>query len=105
MFILLCFSTFFSGSHVDLAQCVKSLLRRSRDSRAFFFNPERGGTLEAFVQQARELGLDAECKDRYDDSVWGAHQRLIQGETSNWTNYSPNHCYPLLTILTLSACI
>ncbi|KAI5054821.1 hypothetical protein GOP47_0029966 [Adiantum capillus-veneris] len=90
--------TFFSNSHSALARSVKSLLRKSCDSQALFFNPERGGSLNAFLQTARDLHLNVEVKEQYDACVWSIHQSLMMGETQRWCNYDTDHCYPLLAV-------
>lgn len=92
--------TFFKASHTDLANSVKGLLKRSRDCKAFLFNPKRNGSLNSFVQVAKELRLSVELVEKYDDHVWVLHQSLLTEHSSSWPNYSPDHCYPVLAVLT-----
>lgn len=94
--------TFFSASHIVLACTVKGLLKRSSDSQALFFNPQRNGSLNSFLQIARSLALNVELKEQYDSSLWSIHQNLVKGEVPSWYNYDCDHCYPLQAVLTHS---
>ncbi|MCO5581573.1 hypothetical protein L7F22_035461 [Adiantum nelumboides] len=92
--------TFFRESHLALACSVKGLLKNSGDSQALLFNPQRDGSLHAFLQIARDLRLSVDLKEQYNASVWSIHESLMKGETQRWCNYDMDHCYPLLAVLT-----
>ncbi|KAH7293702.1 hypothetical protein KP509_28G037600 [Ceratopteris richardii] len=91
--------TFFSDMHSALASSVKLLLKRSSESSALFFNPQRDGSLNSFLETARGMGFSVQLIERYDPSVWSIHESLMKGESSAWYNYDMDHCYPLLAVL------
>ncbi|KAJ4787234.1 Calmodulin-lysine N-methyltransferase [Rhynchospora pubera] len=94
--------TFFKEFHESLAQVVKRLLKQSPTSEAIFLGPKRGDSLHKFLERIREIGLKYELIERYDDVIWSLHQKFLGGNDASWTNYDPEHCYPLL--LKISFC-
>ncbi|XP_015889742.3 calmodulin-lysine N-methyltransferase [Ziziphus jujuba] len=87
--------TFFKEFHKGLAQIVKCLLKKVGPSEALFFSPKRGDSLDKFLEQIKENGLQFSITENYDAEIWKRHQRFMNGDTS-WTSYQKDHCYPLL---------
>ncbi|XP_073008871.1 calmodulin-lysine N-methyltransferase isoform X1 [Typha latifolia] len=88
--------TFFKEFHKSLANMVKSLLKRSEDSEAFFFSPKRGDSLDKFLQEITEAGLQYNLIENYDSTVWNLHHKFLKGDETSWPNYDKDHSYPLL---------
>ncbi|XP_047317836.1 calmodulin-lysine N-methyltransferase [Impatiens glandulifera] len=94
--------TFFKEFHKGLARTVKSLLRRDSASEAIFFNPKRGDSLDKFITEIKENGLQFTLTENYDPEVWKLHQEFVDGTNNeSWPNYQTDHCYPLLLRITL----
>lgn len=91
--------TFFRASHTALARSVKDLMKRCSASQALFFNPQRDGSLNCFLQTAKSMKLNVDLKEQYDASLWSLHQDLVKGDVPGWCNYDTDHCYPLLATL------
>lgn len=66
---------------------------------ALLFNPQRGGTLNMFVEVATQTGLRAEVKESFIDHLDLKNERLKGGECSDWPGYTEEHCLPKLLIL------
>lgn len=93
-------STFFKEFHKGLACSVKFLLRNAGTSEAIFFSPQRGNSLDKFLEEIEENGLHFCVTENYDTEVWMRHQRFMNGDNS-WPSYEKDHCYPLLVRVTL----
>uniref|UniRef100_A0A2C9WCN1 Calmodulin-lysine N-methyltransferase n=1 Tax=Manihot esculenta TaxID=3983 RepID=A0A2C9WCN1_MANES len=92
--------TFFKEFHKGLACSVKFLLRNAGTSEAIFFSPQRGNSLDKFLEEIEENGLHFCVTENYDTEVWMRHQRFMNGDNS-WPSYEKDHCYPLLVRVTL----
>lgn len=95
---LLC-STFFKEFHKDLAQTIRFLLSKVGPSEAILLSPKRGDTLEKFLLEIEDSGLQHNITEIYDSEVWSRHQNFANGDDS-WANYEKDHCYPLLVRIT-----
>ncbi|CAN1757912.1 Calmodulin-lysine N-methyltransferase [Linum perenne] len=91
--------TFFKDFHKSLASTVKLLLRNERTTEAIFISPQRGDSLNKFLQIAEETGLHFSIAENYDAEVWKRHLVFENGDES-WPSYAKDHCYPLLVRLT-----
>ncbi|XP_026660117.2 calmodulin-lysine N-methyltransferase isoform X2 [Phoenix dactylifera] len=92
--------TFFKEFHESLARIVKSLLKYSEGSEAIFLSPKRGDSLDKFLENIMEAGLQYELVEKYDSRVWNLHQNFLEGRDTSWPNYLKDHCYPLLVKIT-----
>ncbi|CAN1226932.1 Calmodulin-lysine N-methyltransferase [Linum perenne] len=77
--------TFFKDFHKSLA--------------SIFISPQRGDSLNKFLQIAEETGLHFSIAENYDAEVWKRHLVFENGDES-WPSYAKDHCYPLLVRLT-----
>ncbi|KAL4577713.1 hypothetical protein LXL04_013824 [Taraxacum kok-saghyz] len=95
--------TFFKEFHKGLVQTVKCLLKKQGPSEAIFLGPKRGNSLDEFLMEVKESGLQFTVNEIYNNEVWMRHQRFIDGgdDDSLWPNYEKDHCYPLLVRITL----
>ncbi|XP_018451504.1 calmodulin-lysine N-methyltransferase isoform X2 [Raphanus sativus] len=91
--------TFFKEFHKDLASLIKVLLKANETSEAFFFSPKRGDSLDKFLKEIEDIGLNYVLTEKYDEQVWKRHETLAKGDES-WPSYDKNHCYPLLIQIT-----
>jgi hypothetical protein len=71
----------------------------SSEPRALLFNPQRGGTLDQFVEISRRAGLLAHVRESYDTAVDQRNDELRSGECPEWPGYTEEHCRPLLLTL------
>lgn len=95
-------STFFKDFHRDLARIVKLFLSKAGSSEAFFLSPNRGDSLDMFLEIVGECGLRFSVTEKYDTEVWKRHERFMSGEDKDsWPSYEKDHCYPLLIRITL----
>lgn len=95
-------STFFKDFHKGLAQVVKHLLSKAASSEAIFLSPNRGNSLDLFLEVAQEIGLHFSVTENYDNDVLKRHERFLSGEDRvSWPSYDKDHCYPLLIRITL----
>ncbi|KVI08774.1 Nicotinamide N-methyltransferase-like protein [Cynara cardunculus var. scolymus] len=69
-------------------------------SEAILFGPKRGKSLDEFLTEVKESGLQFTIDEVYDTEVWRRHERFINSDAS-WPNYEKDHCYPLLVRITL----
>ncbi|KAJ9541034.1 hypothetical protein OSB04_027540 [Centaurea solstitialis] len=92
--------TFFKEFHKGLVQTIKCLLKKEGPSEAIFFGPKRGKSLDEFLAEVKESGLQFTMDEVYDTEVWRRHERFINNDAS-WPNYEKDHCYPLLVRITL----
>lgn len=92
-------STFFKEFHKGLVQTVKLLLKDG-SSEALFFSPNRGGTLNKFLNEVKESGMHFSVTENYDSEVWKLHEDFTNGNPL-WPNYEKDHCYPILIRITL----
>ncbi|XP_059065782.1 calmodulin-lysine N-methyltransferase isoform X1 [Cryptomeria japonica] len=102
-FILAADCTFFEEFHLGLALTLKSLLRLSKTSRAIFFSPRRGKSLDLFLQVVRNLDLHVKVVENYNNRIWELQNEFMEQENSSWPNYDKEHCYPLLIIISLES--
>ncbi|GJW24748.1 calmodulin-lysine N-methyltransferase [Tanacetum coccineum] len=93
-------STFFKEFHKGLVQTVKCLLSKEGPSEAIFFGPKRGNSLDEFLMEVKESGLQFTIDEIYHTEVWRRHQSFINNDTL-WPNYEKDHCYPLLVRISL----
>ncbi|XP_057419706.1 calmodulin-lysine N-methyltransferase [Lotus japonicus] len=94
--------TFFKDFHKGLAQVVKHLLSKAASSEAIFLSPNRGNSLDLFLEVAQEIGLHFSVTENYDNDVLKRHERFLSGEDRvSWPSYDKDHCYPLLIRITL----
>ncbi|KAI5684066.1 hypothetical protein M9H77_05294 [Catharanthus roseus] len=91
--------TFFKEFHKDLAQTIRFLLSKVGPSEAILLSPKRGDTLEKFLLEIEDSGLQHNITEIYDSEVWSRHQNFANGDDS-WANYEKDHCYPLLVRIT-----
>lgn len=91
--------TFFKEFHKDLASLIKVLLKANETSEALFFSPKRGDSLDKFLKEIEDIGLNYVLTEKYDEQVWKRHETLVKGDES-WPSYDKNHCYPLLIQIT-----
>ncbi|KAJ6907686.1 hypothetical protein NC651_018191 [Populus alba x Populus x berolinensis] len=87
--------TFFKEFHNALACTVKLLLKNVGRSEAIFFSPERGDSLDKFLEKIEENGLHFSITENYDSEVWKRHQGFMAGDDT-WPSYEKHHCYPLM---------
>ncbi|KAL5557549.1 hypothetical protein UlMin_039785 [Ulmus minor] len=87
--------TFFKEFHKGLAQVVKLLLKKVGSTEAIFFSPKRGDSLDKFLEEIKENGLQFSITENYDAEIWKRHQSFMNGNDS-WPSYVKDHCYPLL---------
>lgn len=87
--------TFFKEFHKGLARTIRLLLRKDASSEAILLSPKRGDSLDKFLLEVKESGMQYKVTEVYDQEVWSRHQKLITGDHS-WPNYEKDHCYPLL---------
>ncbi|XP_077221293.1 S-adenosyl-L-methionine-dependent methyltransferases superfamily protein [Tasmannia lanceolata] len=92
--------TFFKEFHEGLALTVKSLLKHSETSKALFFSPRRGNSLDRFLEKIKEIGLSYNVVENYDSKVWKLHTNFLTDDDSSWPNYDKDHCYPILVSIT-----
>lgn len=92
--------TFFKEFHKGLVQTIKCLLKKEGPSEAIFIGPKRGNSLDEFLIEVKENGLQFTVDEIYNAEVWKRHENFINGDTS-WPNYEKDHCYPLLVRITL----
>ncbi|XP_024983382.1 calmodulin-lysine N-methyltransferase [Cynara cardunculus var. scolymus] len=92
--------TFFKEFHKGLVQTIKCLLKKEGPSEAILFGPKRGKSLDEFLTEVKESGLQFTIDEVYDTEVWRRHERFINSDAS-WPNYEKDHCYPLLVRITL----
>ncbi|CAN0918767.1 Calmodulin-lysine N-methyltransferase [Linum grandiflorum] len=92
--------TFFKDFHKSLASAVKLLLRNESTSEAIFISPQRGNSLNKFLDIVEETGLHFSVTENYDAEVWKRHLMFENGDES-WPSYAKDHCYPLLVRITL----
>ncbi|GJW22216.1 calmodulin-lysine N-methyltransferase, partial [Tanacetum coccineum] len=93
-------STFFKEFHKGLVQTVKCLLSKEGPSEAIFFSPKRGNSLDEFLMEVKESGLQFTIDEIYHTEVWRRHESFINNDTL-WPNYEKDHCYPLLVRISL----
>lgn len=91
--------TFFKEFHKGLVQTVKCLLSKEGPSEAIFFGPKRGNSLDEFLMEVKESGLQFTIDEIYHTEVWRRHQSFIDNDAL-WPNYEKDHCYPLLVRIT-----
>lgn len=87
--------TFFKEFHKGLARTIRLLLRKDAPSEAILLSPKRGDSLDKFLLEVKESGMQYKVTEVYDQEVWSRHQKLITGDHS-WPNYEKDHCYPIL---------
>ncbi|PWA67961.1 S-adenosyl-L-methionine-dependent methyltransferases superfamily protein [Artemisia annua] len=87
--------TFFKEFHKGLVQTVKCLLSKEGPSEAIFFGPKRGNSLDEFLMEVKESGLQFTIDEIYHTEVWRRHESFINNDAL-WPNYEKDHCYPLL---------
>lgn len=92
--------TFFKDFHKGLAQTVKFLLKKDAHSRALFFSPKRGDSLDKFLIEISDSGLHFSVDEIYDNEIWSRHQQFLNSNDDAWPNYEKDHCYPLLVTIT-----
>ncbi|CAI9272281.1 unnamed protein product [Lactuca saligna] len=92
--------TFFKEFHKGLVQTIKCLLKKEGHSEAIFLGPKRGNSLDEFLMEVKESGLQFTVNEIYNSEVWRRHESFVNGDTS-WPNYEKDHCYPLLIRITL----
>ena len=88
-------STFFKEFHKCLVKTVKCLLSKEGTSEAIFFGPKRGNSLDEFLMEVKESGLQFTIDEIYHTEVWRRHKSFIDNDAL-WPNYEKDHCYPLL---------
>jgi hypothetical protein len=69
------------------------------EPRALLFCPQRGGTLDQFVDIARRAGLFARVQESFDTGVDQRNDKLRSEESMEWPGYTEEHCRPLLLTL------
>ncbi|KAF4359616.1 hypothetical protein G4B88_000427 [Cannabis sativa] len=93
--------TFFKECHKGLAQVVKNLLKKVGPCEAIFFSPKRGDSLDKFLEEIKENGLQFSITEKYDAEIWNRHQRFMNGDDHDaWPSYEKDHSYPLLVRIT-----
>nr|XP_043632910.1 calmodulin-lysine N-methyltransferase [Erigeron canadensis] len=92
--------TFFKEFHKGLVQTIKCLLRKEGTSEAIFVGPKRGNSLDEFLMEVKQSGLQFTVDEIYNSEVWRRHQNFSNNDAS-WPNYEKDHCYPLLVRITL----
>lgn len=91
--------TFFKEFHRDLARTIRFLLSRESSSEAILLSPRRGDSLDKFLLEIKDSGLQFNITEIYDSEVWNRHKKFATGDDS-WPNYEKDHCYPLLIKIT-----
>ncbi|XP_076896007.1 calmodulin-lysine N-methyltransferase-like [Bidens hawaiensis] len=91
--------TFFKEFHTGLVQTVKCLLKEGH-SEAIFLGPKRGSSLDDFLMEVKENGLQFTVDEIYDQEIWRRHESFMKNNAT-WPNYEKDHCYPLLVRVTL----
>lgn len=94
--ILVADCLFFDEVREDLVRTIGAHL--ADDGTAHVMAPQRGDTLDRFVNASRRLGFDCAKYERYDDVVWERHLQLLNSNTC----YDPSLHYPILLKLTRS---
>ncbi|XP_076919555.1 calmodulin-lysine N-methyltransferase-like [Bidens hawaiensis] len=92
--------TFFKEFHTGLVKTVKCLLKKEKHSEAIFLGPKRGSSLDDFLVEVKESGLQFTVDEIYDQEIWRRHESFMKNN-STWPNYEKDHCYPLLVRVTL----
>ncbi|XP_076914617.1 calmodulin-lysine N-methyltransferase-like [Bidens hawaiensis] len=92
--------TFFKEFHTGLVQTVKCFLKKEGHSEAIFLGPRRGSSLDGFLMEVKENGLQFTVDDIYDQEIWRRHESFTKNNAT-WPNYEKDHCYPLLVRITL----
>lgn len=92
-------STFFREFHKGLVQTIRCLLKEEGPSEAIMFSPKRGDSLDKFLVEVKDSGLNFSITEMYENEIWRRHQRFINGDNS-WPNYDKDHCYPLFIRIT-----
>ncbi|CAI9766690.1 unnamed protein product [Fraxinus pennsylvanica] len=92
--------TFFKEFHKGLAQTIRCLLKEEGPSEAILFSPKRGDSLDKFLVEVKDNGLNFSITEMYENEIWRRHQVFIDGDNS-WPNYDKDHCYPLFVRITL----
>ncbi|KAL3627030.1 hypothetical protein CASFOL_028393 [Castilleja foliolosa] len=91
--------TFFKEFHKGLAQTIRCLLNENGPSEAILFSPKRGDSLEKFLVEVKDSGLQFTLTETYDTEILRRHKNNSHGNHS-WPNYESDHCYPLLVNIT-----
>ena len=80
---------FFTNFHKALLNTIQFLL--ALDGIGIFFAPRRSGTLDKFVELAKEV-FDVTVEENYDDDIW----RKYQGFKQTIDNFNEDLHYPIL---------
>jgi len=81
---------FLTQYHYDLLHTFDKLLEPG-SGVAYILAPKRGTTLTLFVTRAHEAGYNVHIEDKYDNVVWGLHEKFKGGG-----DYDEDIHYPVL---------
>lgn len=84
---------FFDDARADLIDCIMAYM--ADEGAAYVMAPRRGYTLDRFIAQSEEKGLEC-CKVlNYSDVVWQKRLKLLENG-----DYDDNIHYPILIVVT-----